>query len=57
MVSFLHRTDRTGFKAGALDAGLKLCKGDFIAIFGRPAPPPPSTTTTIPSQTPSTTTR
>lgn len=33
IVSFLHRTDRTGFKAGALDAGLKICKGDFIAIF------------------------
>lgn len=29
----LHRTDRTGFKAGALKEGLKKAKGDFIAIF------------------------
>ena len=32
-IKYLHREDRTGYKAGALDAGLKLCKGDFIAIF------------------------
>lgn len=29
----LHRTDRSGFKAGALAAGLTLAKGEFIAIF------------------------
>jgi len=29
----VHRTDRTGYKAGALDAGLKVAKGEFIAIF------------------------
>jgi len=29
----LHRTDRTGFKAGALAEGLKVAKGEFIAIF------------------------
>jgi cellulose synthase/poly-beta-1,6-N-acetylglucosamine synthase-like glycosyltransferase len=29
----LHREDRTGFKAGALKEGLKLAKGEFIAIF------------------------
>ena len=28
-----HRTDRTGYKAGALAEGLKEAKGDFIAIF------------------------
>ncbi|PWI30826.1 glycosyl transferase family 2 [Flavobacteriaceae bacterium LYZ1037] len=27
------RTDRTGFKAGALKEGLKVAKGEFIAIF------------------------
>ena len=30
---YLHRTDRTGYKAGALDAGLKVAKGDLVAIF------------------------
>ncbi len=29
----LHRTDRTGFKAGALKHGLETAKGEFIAIF------------------------
>src|SRR5947208_9352316 len=32
-ITYIHRTDRTGFKAGALEAGLKLAKGQFIAIF------------------------
>ena len=32
-ISYLHRTDRTGFKAGALEEGLKVCKGEFIAMF------------------------
>jgi cellulose synthase/poly-beta-1,6-N-acetylglucosamine synthase-like glycosyltransferase len=30
---YLHRVDRTGYKAGALDAGLKVAKGQFVAIF------------------------
>jgi cellulose synthase/poly-beta-1,6-N-acetylglucosamine synthase-like glycosyltransferase len=29
----LHRTDRTGFKAGALENGMKHCDAPFIAIF------------------------
>jgi cellulose synthase/poly-beta-1,6-N-acetylglucosamine synthase-like glycosyltransferase len=29
----LHRQDRGGFKAGALEAGLKVAKGEFILIF------------------------
>ena len=33
MVSYLHRTDRTGYKAGALEKGLEVAKGEFIAIF------------------------
>jgi cellulose synthase/poly-beta-1,6-N-acetylglucosamine synthase-like glycosyltransferase len=32
-ISYIHRTDRTGYKAGALDAGLKVAKGEFVAIF------------------------
>src|SRR4029079_8003235 len=32
-IKYMHRTDRTGFKAGALEAGLKVAKGTFIAIF------------------------
>ncbi|MCS5489745.1 cellulose synthase family protein [Algoriphagus limi] len=30
---YLHRSDRQGFKAGALKEGLAVAKGDFIAIF------------------------
>jgi cellulose synthase/poly-beta-1,6-N-acetylglucosamine synthase-like glycosyltransferase len=29
----IRRTDRAGFKAGALDYGLKIAKGEFIAVF------------------------
>ncbi len=29
----IHRTDRTGFKAGALQAGMQVSKGEFIAVF------------------------
>jgi cellulose synthase/poly-beta-1,6-N-acetylglucosamine synthase-like glycosyltransferase len=29
----LHRTDRTGFKAGALHEGLKVAKGELVAMF------------------------
>src|SRR5215211_7572890 len=32
-IKYLHRTDRTGYKAGALEAGMKVAKGEFIAIF------------------------
>src|SRR5262245_10667971 len=32
-IKYYHRTDRTGFKAGALEAGLKSARGEFIAIF------------------------
>jgi cellulose synthase/poly-beta-1,6-N-acetylglucosamine synthase-like glycosyltransferase len=30
---YIHRTDRTGYKAGALDNGLRSAKGDLIAVF------------------------
>jgi cellulose synthase/poly-beta-1,6-N-acetylglucosamine synthase-like glycosyltransferase len=32
-ITYLHRTDRTGYKAGALEAGLRIAKGEYIAIF------------------------
>ena len=32
-ISYHHRTNREGFKAGALDAGLKKTDSEFIAIF------------------------
>src|SRR5262245_61920730 len=32
-IKYFHRTDRTGFKAGALEAGLRTARGEFIAIF------------------------
>src|SRR5712672_2167913 len=32
-VSYLHRDNRSGFKAGALEEGLKTAKGEFVAIF------------------------
>jgi cellulose synthase/poly-beta-1,6-N-acetylglucosamine synthase-like glycosyltransferase len=37
----LHRQDRTGFKAGALDAGLRIAKGEFILIFDADFVAPP----------------
>ena len=40
-ITHLHRTDRTGFKAGALDAGLKVARGEFIAIFDADFVPAP----------------
>jgi cellulose synthase/poly-beta-1,6-N-acetylglucosamine synthase-like glycosyltransferase len=32
-VRYIHRTDRTGFKAGALEHGLQTATGEFVAIF------------------------
>lgn len=32
-ISYFHRDTRTGFKAGALEEGLKKSKGELIAIF------------------------
>lgn len=37
----LHRTDRTGFKAGALENGMKHCDAPFIAIFDADFVPEP----------------
>jgi cellulose synthase/poly-beta-1,6-N-acetylglucosamine synthase-like glycosyltransferase len=32
-ISYIHRCDRTGFKAGALENGLRTAKGELICIF------------------------
>jgi cellulose synthase/poly-beta-1,6-N-acetylglucosamine synthase-like glycosyltransferase len=32
-ISYIHRSDRTGFKAGALENGLRSAKGELVAIF------------------------
>jgi cellulose synthase/poly-beta-1,6-N-acetylglucosamine synthase-like glycosyltransferase len=39
-IVYLHRTNREGFKAGALREGLKSAKGEFIAIFDADFIPP-----------------
>lgn len=32
-IVYIHRDDRSGFKAGALEAGLKTATGEFVAVF------------------------
>jgi cellulose synthase/poly-beta-1,6-N-acetylglucosamine synthase-like glycosyltransferase len=39
-IKYLHRVDRIGFKAGALEGGLKEASGEFIAIFDADFVPP-----------------
>jgi cellulose synthase/poly-beta-1,6-N-acetylglucosamine synthase-like glycosyltransferase len=39
-ITYLHRTDRTGFKAGALAEGLRTARGAFVAIFDADFVPP-----------------
>lgn len=40
-IEYRHRTDRTGFKAGALDAGMASATGEFICILDADFVPPP----------------
>ena len=40
-ITYLHRTNRHGYKAGALDAGLGVARGEFVAIFDADFVPPP----------------
>ena len=40
-IHYIHRDDRTGFKAGALENGLKTAKGEFVAIFDADFVPDP----------------
>ncbi len=39
-IVYLHRTNRYGYKAGALDAGLSTARGEFVAIFDADFVPP-----------------
>src|SRR5499426_3404096 len=39
-IKYYHRADRVGFKAGALEAGLRSARGEFIAIFDADFIPP-----------------
>jgi cellulose synthase/poly-beta-1,6-N-acetylglucosamine synthase-like glycosyltransferase len=32
-IAMIHRTNRTGYKAGALENGLKHARGEFVAVF------------------------
>jgi len=40
-IEYHHRSNRNGFKAGALQEGLKTATGEFIAIFDADFLPPP----------------
>src|ERR1043166_2238062 len=40
-VELIHRTDRTGFKAGALARGLATARGEFVCILDADFVPPP----------------
>ncbi len=40
-VTYHHRVDRVGFKAGALAEGMKTARGEYIAIFDADFVPPP----------------
>jgi cellulose synthase/poly-beta-1,6-N-acetylglucosamine synthase-like glycosyltransferase len=39
-IAYIHRVDRHGFKAGALDEGLRVATGEFVAIFDADFVPP-----------------
>jgi cellulose synthase/poly-beta-1,6-N-acetylglucosamine synthase-like glycosyltransferase len=41
-VAYLHRDDRAGYKAGALEAGMARAKGDFLLVFDADFVPGPS---------------
>jgi cellulose synthase/poly-beta-1,6-N-acetylglucosamine synthase-like glycosyltransferase len=40
-IQHLHRSDRTGYKAGALAAGLEQARGEYAAVFDADFVPPP----------------
>src|SRR6266404_6832323 len=40
-IHYIHRDDRTGFKAGALENGMKTAKGELIGIFDADFVPKP----------------
>ena len=39
-ISHIHRTDRSGFKAGALENGLRTARGEFVFILDADFVPP-----------------
>src|SRR6202034_3859850 len=39
-IAYIHRVNRHGFKAGALDEGLQVATGEFVAIFDADFVPP-----------------
>ena len=39
-IEYIHRTNRHGFKAGALQEGLKTATGEFVAVFDADFIPP-----------------
>ena len=41
-IAYLHRDDRSGYKAGALEAGMLHAKGDFLLVFDADFVPGPS---------------
>ena len=41
-IKHIHRTNRSGFKAGALEAGMAEAKGEYIAVFDADFIPTPS---------------
>ena len=40
-IELIHRTDRTGFKAGAMEAGMATCTGEFVLILDADFVPAP----------------
>ncbi len=40
-IAYVHRVNRQGFKAGALENGLKTAKGEFVAVFDADFVPAP----------------
>jgi cellulose synthase/poly-beta-1,6-N-acetylglucosamine synthase-like glycosyltransferase len=40
-IHYVHRADRQGYKAGALENGLSLAKGEFVAVFDADFVPQP----------------
>jgi len=41
-IEYIHRSDRAGYKSGALENGLRTAKGEFITIFDADFVPEPS---------------
>ena len=40
-IELVHRTDRTGYKAGAMEAGMASCTGEFVLILDADFVPAP----------------